>query len=548
MQYNPVINQRNNQLIFQDEIEDIVYMQSGEPYCHFNIKGSNLLEEQNYLDYSLIEDIDTFVFQAVEEYSVALTNLILRRFPNKKIFFLDERALLIWEDKQIQYVVDESILTEKMQDRCMYIYSEIRDAQQTYVGKCTLIYSSLMVMQSLCWARKRVSLGEKNPDKTILLIEFSGKNAGMGDIVISAQQYIRLAYQRGWYPVVNLIEENQYISHAGDNMWDYYFKQPSGITVEEALNSKNVIRGSENHFGVLPWLANPLCNMNDALKEKIQLNTDTLVSFEADMPKEFFLSKRILAVIARGTDLAKCTHLQIDIQRVINEVKETFVCGYDYIFLATEDEKYLRLFLDTFGDKLLFIDQKRIAHNYETGEYKYVAELLDVEEKDRKKWGSKYLLITYCLARCAALLYSIPCGALRLAGIWKKEPFEFTRCTFGAVSALDDKKKEQNLIHIYECDSFLQNSPFTIIYGIGDVAQMIYPIVDKYRDKIIACDKRAIFENYYFHGIKVISPTELLKNMDNGKVLITSPRCGKEIQSELVGMGIDREKIVQLDY
>ena len=151
-------------------------------------------------------------------------------------------------------------------------------------------------MQSLCWARKRVSLGEKNPDKTILLIEFSGKNAGMGDIVISVQQYIRLAYQRGWYPVINLTEENQYISHIGDNMWDYYFMQPSDISVEDALKSKNVIRGSENHFGVLPWLANPLCNMNDALKEKIQLNHETLVSFETDMPKEFSFPKIKVAV------------------------------------------------------------------------------------------------------------------------------------------------------------------------------------------------------------------------------------------------------------
>lgn len=547
MRYNPVISQSNNQLIFENEIEDIVYMQSGTPYTHFNIKGSNLLEEQNDLDYSLIQDIDTFVFQTVEEYSVALTNLILRRFPNKRIFFLDEVASLIWKENQVQYVAEECLLSEITRDKCMYIYSKKGNIQQTHVGKYTLIYSSLLVMQSLCWARKRVSLGVKNPDKTILLIEFSGKNAGMGDIVISAQQYIRLAFQRGWYPVVNLTEENQYISHIGDNMWDYYFLQPTEISVEEALRSKNVIRGSENHFGVLPWLANPLCNMNDALKEKVYLNKDTLTSFEANMPKEIFSSKKMLAVIARGTDLAKCTHLQIDIQRVIDEVRETFVCGYDYIFLATEDEKYLRLFQDAFRDKLLFIDQKRISHDYEADEYRYVAELLDVKKEDRKEWGSKYLLITYCLSRCNALLYSIPCGALRLANIWKEDSFDFIRCTFSAVRSVGEKQ-EQNLIHIYECEDFLQNSPFTIIYGIGDVAQMIYPIIDKYRDKIIACDKRAIFENFDFHGIKVISPSELYQNACDAKILITSPRCGKEIQSELIGMGIDREKIVQLDY
>ena len=84
----------------------------------------------------------------------------------------------------------------------------------------------------------------------ILLIEFSCKNAGMGDIVISTQQYIRLARQRGWYPVVNLTLENQYISREGDNMWDYYFSQPAGISVQDALQSKTVIRGSENNFEI----------------------------------------------------------------------------------------------------------------------------------------------------------------------------------------------------------------------------------------------------------------------------------------------------------
>lgn len=545
MKYNPVIVSNDKQIFYQEEEDDVFFLQSGEPYIFLNFMGCNLLEENN-LDYSLIQDISIFLFETVEEYSVALTNMILRRFPNKKIFFLDEVALQIWKAKQVHFVADEGKFAEE--DKCIYIYSEIGNRQPKHAGrKCELIYSSLQVMQSLCWARKKVSLGEKNLDKIILLIEFSGKNAGMGDIVTSVQQYIRLANQRGWYPVVNLTEDNQYISHEGENMWDYYFMQPAGISVEEALESKNVIRGKDNNFGVLPWVANPLCNMNDALKEKLYFNQSTLTFFSSAMPQEIFSAYRVLGVIARGTDLAKCTNIQIDIQRVINEVKETFEKRYDYLFLATEDEAYLKLFQEAFEDKLLFIEQKRIVHDYSTDEYRYVADLLDVKKDVRKEWGSKYLLITYCLAKCNALYYTIPCGALRLASLWKEGSFEFICCTFNAVSALVDKC-DNNVIHIYECDDFFKNSPFTIIYGLGDVAQMIFPILDKYRSKVIACDKRALYENYYFHGIEVIPPTELLNYSENAKILITSPRCGKEIKAELLSMGIDREKIVQLDY
>lgn len=546
MKYDVI--KQDNQYFFQKEIKDRVYLQSGVEYTNFNIKGCNLIEEQDNLDYSLFSDIDIIVFEKVEEYTKALTDLILCRFPNKRIIYLDKNATLFWEETKVSYIADQSLTLEQVQGAKMYIYSDIDDANESVcIRGYSLIYSSLQVMQSLCWCRKRVSLGENNADKTILLIEFSGENAGMGDIVISVQQYIRLARQRGWYSVVHLTEKNQYISLEGDNMWDYYFEQPSGISVEEALQSKSVIRGSENNFGILPWVANPLCNMNDALKEKVYFKEDILNLFDESMPKQLLQSYKVLGVIARGSDLAKCTHLKIDINKMIEEVKNTFYRGYEYIFLATEDKKYQELFYKEFGDKLLFIPQKRICHDYEKEEYKYVADLLEIEKESRAEWGSKYLLITYCLSKCDALLYSIPCGALRLANLWRDTSFEVLQCTFQAVSALE-MKKQKNVVHIYECELFLQNQDRVVIYGLGDVAQMIYPLLNKYRNKIIACDKRAAYEKYEFHGITVIAPEKLVLLNDNEKILITSPRCGKEIQIELEQMGIAKERIVQLDY
>lgn len=546
MKYTLEIKRINEQIRFQNEIEDFVFLQNGDRYTFFNIKGCDLLKEQENLDYTLIQDIDIFVFQTVDEYSVAITNLILERFPNKNIFFLDATASLIWEKKQIECILNEDFNLNNIQGRFMYIFSIMDEDRYVNVGKSALIYSSLQVMQSLCWARKRNSLGEKNPDKVILLIEFSSKNAGMGDLVISAQQYIRLAFQRGWYPVVNLTEDNQYISHEGDNMWDYYFEQPSLFSVEEALQSKNVIRGSENNFGILPWVGNPICNMNDAVKQKVKLKSSIVNYFEENISGHFFQNKQILGVIARGTDLAQSTHLKIDIYKMLEEIKQVLAeGGYDYIFLATEDEGYFELFKYVFGNKLIYVGQKRIIHNYEIEEYKYVGDLLDMKKENRSLWGRQYLMITYCLSKCNALLYSIPCGALRLANILKEKEFNFVRCTYNSVSSL---RKKRNTIHISDCEEFFQNNKFIILYGIGDVAQMIYPIVKKYQDKIIPCDKRALYEKYDYLDINVISPDELKNHLKDAKILITSPRCGDEIQKELLDMGIDKNIIVKLDY
>lgn len=542
------VRKQKEQYIFQKEIEDKVYLQSGVEYTNFNIKGCSFIKERDNLDYSLLENVDAFIIERVEEYTKALVDLILYRFPDKKIVLLDEGASLFWEESRVCCADKEQLTLEHNQGLRMYIYSDTGDVKDLgSSGEYSLVYSSLQVMQSLCWCRKRVFLGELNEDKIILLIEFSGKNAGMGDLVISVQQYICLAKQRGWYPVVYLTEDNQYISCKGENMWDYYFEQPSGISVEEALQSKCVIRGSENNFGVLPWVANPLCNMNEALKEKVFLNKKMLKLFEETMPKQLKYSHKILGVIARGSDLARCTHLKLDIKKMIEEVKGTFEKGYKYIFLATEDEEYQEFFYEEFGEQLLYIPQKRICHDYENEEYKYVADLLEIKKEKRADWGSKYLLITYCLSKSDALLYSIPCGALRLANLWRDKPYDMLQCTFRAVSALE-MSEQKGVIHIYECESFLQQNSLVIVYGLGDVAQMIYPLLDNYRDKIIACDKRAAYEDYEFHGIKVIAPEKLVLLKSNANILITSPRCGQEIRKELEQMGIEKDRIVQLDY
>lgn len=513
----------------------------------FNVENVDYLKDLDMLDYTLVKDIDVFIIEGLDTYSISFIDILLARFPQKQIICLDHRADSIWNDSAI---ICKNLNTsiKHAPGKSMYVFPEQeQEERHTVEVESTLAYNSLHVMQSLCWAGKRTSLGEKNPDKVILLIEFSCKNAGMGDIVISTQQYIRLARQRGWYPVVNLTLENQYISREGDNMWDYYFSQPAGISVQDALQSKTVIRGSENNFEILPWNANPLCNMNDAMRERIFLKPNMIEAFRHQELCHILAEKRTLAVIARGSDLAKCTHLQIDIERMIQETKKIFEDGFQFIFLATETKEYLDAFRREFGDKLLFVDQKRISYDYAKNEYKYVADLLNVGKNHRRKWGEKYLMITYFLSCCNALIYSIPCGALRLANNWRKVPFEFVKCTYQAVGSLEEDQKE-NIIHIAECADFFEKNSSIIIYGLGDVAEMIYPILEKYRDKIIGCDKRAAFEDYQFHDLKVITPEKLDEIKSNTKILITSPRCGTEIRNELLRSGVENSRIVELDY
>ena len=84
--------------------------------------------------------------------------------------------------------------------------------------------------------------------------------------------------------------------------------------------------------------------------------------------------------------------------------------------MATEDAEYFAMFQECFGDKLLYVDQKRVSYDYKNQEYIQIKDLLDL--KDGKLAGRNYLTVIKCLAVCDSLLYNIECGAAQLAECW----------------------------------------------------------------------------------------------------------------------------------
>ena len=79
-------------------------------------------------------------------------------------------------------------------------------------------------MMSLLWARKIEHLGEENPEDTILLLDYITGASGLMDIIKFTYDYVHIAEERGWVPVVKIDRlPNQYLQKPGDNVWDYFF-------------------------------------------------------------------------------------------------------------------------------------------------------------------------------------------------------------------------------------------------------------------------------------------------------------------------------------
>ena len=222
-------------------------------------------------------------------------------------------------------------------------------------------------------------------------------------------------------------------------MWEYFFEPISKISVSDAMESDDVISMRENEQAFHQIEVNPFVRKyaqimadNSFLRKNFALNSKTISYIKKNVPVPCTDNAyRVLGVIMRGTDY-RSPSVQMRGESDINALPEDVISRiyelnqiwkYDYIFAATEDMEYLNVFQNEFGEKLLYIEQKRAYYQDDLAE-KSVAELLDISKEDVVDFVYKYLAVIYTLAKCDGLLVSRNCGASRLARSWNADQYE----------------------------------------------------------------------------------------------------------------------------
>ena len=416
--------------------EDRLYDSSSTGVLFDRFGCIDLISDFDTLDLDIIKSNELFIFTQIEEYTYLIAKLIAEKFPQKKIVFLDKNALFFLGDSQI-HVCDSIYDAISMGGKHVIITSASRLEQSCVPDALSKIYNSINMLYNLVWCRKVEHLGSLNPDKTILLLDYPTKTGGLGDIMRFTCTYLMIAEEKGWIPVVDLSKKpNQYLLNETDNAWEYFFEPVSDISVAEARRSRNVISASTNGFELCEWRGNLLqrkydvflnktCGKKIIFNQKVRLNCSIKNYISENLPNELKdIHKKVLGVIARGSDYRRVasekvgrTRYSASIESIAKRSEELIRrYGFDYIFLATEDEEYLQVMKCKFGDRLLYIDQNRVSYDYEKGEYCEVADILNME--NGKEFGKKYLFILYCLSICDGLISSINCGASFIARNW----------------------------------------------------------------------------------------------------------------------------------
>ncbi len=273
--------------------------------------------------------------------------------------------------------------------------------------------------------------------KYLIIKRDSGSSPlGLFAYFITNVAWIEYALRKNLIPVIDM-QYFQNVYHKDSevgkvNTYEYFFKQPAGVSVEQALASK------EARY---VWKDIPDFHPNESLD--FFLNQEIVdyyrkivqkyVPFQAEVKEKLEQARkeilgetkkqRVLGVLARGTDyttLKPYYHpVQPDLPELIEKI-DSYRLKYDCqkIFVATEDEKILRGLKKEFGEDLLYYNQKRVQR---TDTFlNYNKEFVGDEPS---KIGLDYLTSVYLLSKCNGLLAgrtSGTVGAMLLA-----EGYEF---------------------------------------------------------------------------------------------------------------------------
>jgi len=270
---------------------------------------------------------------------------------------------------------------------------------------------------------RRCSYGDDNPDKIFYVIGVPHTTSGLFAIVKSVYCHLYYALQKGYIPVVDLYNFKSQLSDGtlGGNAWEAFFEQPCGYTLEEIKHSKTVILSAS-----LPFPKGIEIGFNTPIDNKLHLKYHVLYSkYIRPINKVASYSKikadriipssgKVLGVLCRGTDYIENKPIGHPVQptkeQAITHVEKVMAeHGFDFVFLATEDQNIYSTFINHFGKRLLFSGQKLYSG---TMGKKFLSEIPVASYSEKWQNIVDYYTTIYILSRCDGLVAGVTCGSI----------------------------------------------------------------------------------------------------------------------------------------
>lgn len=265
---------------------------------------------------------------------------------------------------------------------------------------------------------KYVSFSDKNPDKVFYVIYRTPLEAGFFSNFSHVTGHLKQIEGKDLIPIVDFENFKTFYNtenpiNGTKNSWEYYFEQPSGYTLEEVYQSKNVLFCDGMYPHSATYSDQELFDWHNKV---FKVKKYILEEIEEKYGKEF-AGKKVLGVHFRGKDMNIYPQhpfgpTEEQMFKYTDEIFEKF--NVEKIFLATDEKKYLEAFVNRYGKKVFFADNFRTEKINEFN--------INPRENHRYLLGKEVLTDLILLTKCDGIL----CGNSNVAATARiLKPFEF---------------------------------------------------------------------------------------------------------------------------
>lgn len=273
------------------------------------------------------------------------------------------------------------------------------------------------------YREKEYNFGSLNKDKTVYIIRKTEPGSGLMSEWFFVLNRIIQARNIGAVPVVYLSPHR----YAGEknlafpikNVWEYYWEQPSEITVNDAYRSNRVIlsKGWPDYSFEFEEL------INDKTMLSAYSEAASIVSPRPIVVQHFFnrapeqlVHKHltIMGVVYRGSDFAKeklAGHaIQPEVDQLLSLVKKKYIRWKpDLIFIKAEEAAVIARFGEVFGDKVICSTNRRFDGYHIKQKFE---DLYEDKQYPTYENGLDYLSEIIMLSKCDYLVGALNTGTI----------------------------------------------------------------------------------------------------------------------------------------
>jgi hypothetical protein len=337
----------------------------------------------------------------------------------------------------------------------------------TYVKTWGIKSSFQNIMYTVQNAEIKKHYGSNNPDKTIYIIRcvndksryYNGPINNLLANYFYVLTHLRYANEKGYISVVDQLNYPVYNSLRNPvngtlNAWEYFWKQPGEISLDEAYMSRNVILSKRKWFGqwdmgydAAKYRDSSIVNAVHSLC--VPLNVTTAEHVNREYNKLLVDKGKILGVCFRYGGYSKDYFYHGDghpIQPEISELadiveKRLAEWNMELIFMTSDSIDSVEYFKKRFGNRLIVMPRIRCKEGVK---YKTKQESPMYCDSQMFQTTLDYLTEMELLARCNALCGAVTSG-LRYAVVQNNMQYE--HCEIIERGFFEDKRKKGKIFN-----------------------------------------------------------------------------------------------------